>query len=125
MVNDVISCILMVETVEAVSDLDGILSIDGVDAVYVGPADLAISMGMASGQAQPEFLAALDAIVAACRQHNVVPGIHATPSTAGDRIDRGFRMITVLADLPVFAAGVTASIALAPGEGADTNDSLY
>ena len=67
----------------------------------------------------------LDAIVAACRQHNVVPGIHATPSTAGDRIARGFRMITVVADLPVFTAGVTASIALARGEGTTTNDSLY
>ena len=86
-VNDEVACIPMVETVEAVDNLDGILSVNGVDAIYVGPADLAISMGMAPGNAQPEFLAALDAIVAACRQHDVVPGIHATPSTAGDRID--------------------------------------
>ena len=123
--NDVIACIPMVETADAINDLDGILSIDGVDAIYVGPADLAISMGMAPGGAQPEFLAALDAIVAACQQHNVVPGIHATPSTASDRIDREFRMVTVVADLPVFSAGITASIALARGENASAHDSLY
>jgi 4-hydroxy-2-oxoheptanedioate aldolase len=77
--NDTISCIPMVETVAAVEAIDGIISVPGVEAIYVGPADLAISMGLAPGQAQPEFLEMLATIVEACTRHGVVPGIHATP----------------------------------------------
>ncbi|MDH5421301.1 MAG: 2,4-dihydroxyhept-2-ene-1,7-dioic acid aldolase, partial [Acidimicrobiia bacterium] len=71
----------------------------GIAAVYVGPADLAISMGFKPGSDDPAFLAALDLIVARSDAHGVVPGIHATPVTAADRLTRGFRMVTVTTDL--------------------------
>lgn len=99
-----ISCIPMIETVEAISNLDAILAVPGVDAIYVGPADLAISQGFAPGTNEPEFLETLDSIVTACHRHGVVPGIHATPTTAHDRLDRGFRMVTVTADLVALRA---------------------
>lgn len=97
--NTDISCIPMIETVEALANLDAILSVEGVDAIYVGPADLAISQGFGPGTNEPEFVEALDQIVAACNRHGVVPGIHATPTMARDRLDRGFRMVTITADV--------------------------
>ena len=94
-----IAIIPMIETTEALGNLDAILSVDGIAAVYVGPADLAISMGFKPGSDDPAFLAALDLIVARSDAHGVVPGIHATPVTAADRLTRGFRMVTVTTDL--------------------------
>src|SRR3954447_682900 len=50
--NDTVACIPMVETVQAVEAVDEIVSVPGVDAVYVGPADLSITMGLPPGMDQ-------------------------------------------------------------------------
>lgn len=89
----------MIETAEALGNLDAILAVEGISAVYVGPADLAISMGFQPGSEEPGFLEALDLIVERTNAHDVVPGIHATSATASDRIARGFRMVTVTTDI--------------------------
>ena len=123
--NNSVACIPMIETVEAVDDIDGILSVPGVEAIYVGPADLAISMGLPPGGAQAEFLAVLDSIVEACNRHAVVPGIHATPTTTADRVERGFRMITVVADLKALKSGVASAIATARGDESTGSSALY
>ena len=123
--NDTVACIPMLETVEAINNIDAILSVPGVEAVYVGPADLAISMGLTPGADEPELLDTLDSIVASCDKHGAIPGIHTTPSTAQDRITRGFRMMSVVADLPAFRAAVEASISKARGETTTTSAALY
>ncbi len=94
-----VSIIPMIETSEALDNLDAILSVNGIAAVYVGPADLAISMGFKPGSDDPAFLTALDLIVTRSDAHGVVPGIHATTATAADRLKRGFRMVTITTDL--------------------------
>lgn len=96
----------MIETTRALDQLDGILGVDGVAAAYVGPADLAISMGFKPGSNEPEFLGALEKIVDRCVAHGVVPGIHATAATAVDRIERGFRMVTVTTDIVALRTGL-------------------
>ena len=57
----------------------------GIDAVYIGPADLSITYGLPPGLDNPadEFESALETVVAACERHGVVPGIHSTPPLAG------------------------------------------
>jgi len=100
----------MIETAEALADLDGILSVENVTAIYVGPADLAISMGFHPGTEDPEFLQALHQIVARCNAHGVVPGIHATAATAGDRLDQGFRMVTITTDLVALRTRLTEDV---------------
>lgn len=97
--NTDVAIVPMIETVEAIAALDDILSVDGVEAIYVGPADLSISMGFAPGSEQPEFLEALNTVVAACNRRGVVPGMHTTTALAQDRIERGFRMLTINSDL--------------------------
>ncbi len=98
--NTDIECIPMVETVSAVEAIDDIISVPGVNAIYVGPADLSISLGYDPRSNEPEFLETLDRIVAACARHGVVPGIHSNTATAMDRLERGFRMVVITADLP-------------------------
>lgn len=102
--NSDVECIPMIETAEAVSAIDDILSVPGVNAIYVGPADLSVSLGYHPRSNEPEFLDTLDTIVAACGRHGVTPGIHSNTATAQDRIDRGFRMIVVTADLVALRA---------------------
>ncbi len=121
--NTDVAIVPMIETVEAMAALDDILAVTGVEAIYVGPADLSISMGFAPGSEQPAFLDALDEIVAACHRHGVVPGMHTTTALAPDRIERGFRMLTINSDLLAMRSRLAEDLATVragkagPGEG--------
>ena len=108
--NDAVKCIPMVETVAALENLEDIVSTPGVDAVYVGPADLSVSLGLPPGNNDgvAAFDDALAAIVAACQNHGVVPGIHSTPTLTPTRVAQGFRLVTVTADNAALSATVTA-----------------
>lgn len=116
--NDHVQVIPMVETTQAVENLDAILATPDVDTIYVGPMDLGVSMGLGRGTTDPTFFEALDHIVERCEAHGVVPGIHATPSNIASMIDRGFRMVTAQTDIS--AVRLAMSDALGAAKGADT-----
>jgi 4-hydroxy-2-oxoheptanedioate aldolase len=120
---DNIAAIPMIETVEALDNLDEILSVPGIDAVYVGPADLSISLGLApyANDGNPVFDDALAKIVDACGRHGVVPGIHATGSLTPRRRAQGFRMITVTNDVLAMRAGFASELAAAAGEQSESD----
>ncbi len=101
MVNRRIAVVPMIETVEAIANLDEILGVAGIDAVYVGPADLSLTLGLEprNNDEHPRFTDALETIVAGCRRHGIVPGIHSNGALASRRVEQGFRMITVTTDL--------------------------
>ncbi len=115
--DDAVACMPMIETLEAIAVLDEILSVPGVDVAYVGPSDLALSMGYRPGTTAPDYLDMLDTIVEACNRHDVIPGIQATPGTAADRLERGYRMVTVVSDLQAFRVAI--DLAIADGRGLD------
>jgi len=99
-------CIVMIETKEAVERLDDIVSVPGIDAAYIGPADLSVSLGLppASDHDEPVFAEAIDRILDACRRHNVVPGVHAgNVATARKRIEQGFLMVEICDDANALA----------------------
>jgi 4-hydroxy-2-oxoheptanedioate aldolase len=123
--NSDILCIPMVETAEAVANIDDILAVPGVAAIYVGPADLSVSLGYHPRSNEAGFLDTLDVIVAACERHGVTPGIHATTATAQDRLDRGFRMVTVTADLVALRAKLKADLELVRSGQAGGEASIY
>ena len=82
--NDEVLCIPQIETVEAMENLDDILSVPGIDAAYIGPMDLTISMGITpeqDGEAE-EYVQARKRIVESCHKHGVVPGVHSNPGAA-------------------------------------------
>jgi 4-hydroxy-2-oxoheptanedioate aldolase len=123
-----IAVIPMIETAEAISNLDDILSTPGIDAIYVGPADLSISLGLDpyANDGKPVFDDALATVVDGCRRHGVVPGIHATGPLTPRRREQGFRMITVTSDALAVRAGFASELAAASGDTAGgATGSLY
>ncbi|MDP3768360.1 MAG: aldolase/citrate lyase family protein, partial [Dehalococcoidia bacterium] len=77
--NDEIACIPMIETTTALANLEEILDVPGIDAVYVGPADLSLTLGLPprmDNDAEP-FERARHAIADACRARGITAGIHA------------------------------------------------
>ncbi|MBI2765298.1 MAG: hypothetical protein HYX53_05210 [Chloroflexi bacterium] len=104
--NAEVACIPMIETGNAVRQLDDILAVPGIDAVYVGPADLSITLGlppaMDNGGA---FEDARLTIAGACKRHGVTAGIHANASLAAKHAAAGYQMITVSGDVGSIAAG--------------------
>ena len=110
--NENIAVIPMIETVEAVANVDKIAATPGVDALYIGPADLSMTLGLppAMDHDDDQFNDALLSVVAACRAAGIVPAIHSDPALVAKRRDQGFRMITIGYDLQPMLAGLHRAI---------------
>jgi 4-hydroxy-2-oxoheptanedioate aldolase len=120
-----IACIPTIETRQAVESIDDILAVPGIDAIYVGPADLSFSYGMppALDNTGDPFDTAMTTIVEACGRHGVVPGVHASARLAAERREAGFRMITVGGDASGLAVGLRQDLVTASDTGAGTSTS--
>jgi 4-hydroxy-2-oxoheptanedioate aldolase len=105
--NREIACIPMIETKQAVDRLDDILAVPGIDAVYVGPADLSLTLGLppAMDHDDETFHSARREIVEACKRHSLVAGIHASAALAPKHIEAGYQMITISSDAGHIGAG--------------------
>lgn len=125
-VNSQILCLVQIETKEAMSNLDGILGVPGIDGVYVGPADLALSHGMPPGKSSPELDALLSRIVEACRASARIPAIHSlSGADARDKIALGYRMCSVGSDSVWLGSGYTQQVALAKEHATEVTGGLY
>ncbi len=116
--NTDVAVIPMVETVEAVANLDDILSVAGVDAVYVGPSDLSVSLGLKPGNndGEPSFDAAVATILDGCARHDVIAGCHTVSELCQRRAGQGFRMITVTSDTVALTRALDDELCRARGE---------
>ncbi|MGP0032135.1 MAG: HpcH/HpaI aldolase family protein [Acidimicrobiales bacterium] len=105
--NREVLCIVMVETRRAIDHVDEILSVPGVDAVYIGPADLSVTLGLAPAPDHPDprFTDALERVLDAARRHGVIPGIAGNADTAVKRLGQGFRMVEVASDARLLGVG--------------------
>jgi 4-hydroxy-2-oxoheptanedioate aldolase len=86
----------------------GILSVEGLDAVYVGPSDLSLSLGCRPSfdDVEPKVAQAIDHVVERARAHGIVAGIHnGRPAAARTRIAKGYRFVTVGSDARTLASG--------------------
>jgi 2-keto-3-deoxy-L-rhamnonate aldolase RhmA len=105
--NEEIAVILLLETEKAFENLDDIVSVPGVDVAWMGHYDLTVSMGIPAQFDHPRLLAAMEALVAACRKHGVAPGfLPPSPESALHWIDKGFRAISLGSDIGVFLDAV-------------------
>jgi 4-hydroxy-2-oxoheptanedioate aldolase len=99
--NEEIVVMPMIETAEAVKNLDAILKVPGVDGVYVGPSDLALSMGAVPklDHDDPKVVEAQRTIVAGCKKAGLVAGIHnATAAYAQKMVSEGYQFVTLASD---------------------------
>jgi 4-hydroxy-2-oxoheptanedioate aldolase len=112
--NDTIITFAMIETAAALDNLDAILSVEGLDAIYIGPSDLSLALGCRPvfDDVDPPVAQAIDHILARAKAHGVVAGIHnGTPDVALARIAKGFQFTTVSSDARLIAAGAQQVIA--------------
>jgi 4-hydroxy-2-oxoheptanedioate aldolase len=112
--NDTLIVMPMIETVEAVKNIDDILSVPGIDAVYVGPADLSLTLGCTPKLDQTELpvVEAQEKIVAACKRHKVAAGIHCGGAPyALKMIAAGYQFVTLASDGRFLAARAADEVA--------------
>ena len=99
--DDTFVCV-QIEHVEAVHNIEEILSVPGLDAVFVGPYDLSASMGMTAQFEHPTIQQAMKQILEACENSRVVPGIHVVQPDVEEvsrRLDEGYRLIAYSLDI--------------------------
>ena len=98
--NDEVACVPMIETRQAAEQVEAIVSMPGVDAVYVGPNDLSLSLGQPPGADNDgAYAEAYQRISKACAAQGVAVGIHANADLAPMHAANGFGMITISSDL--------------------------
>jgi 2-keto-3-deoxy-L-rhamnonate aldolase RhmA len=102
--NQDILIILQIEHIDAVGNIDDILSVPGIDGTFIGPYDLSSSMGLAGQLQHPDVEAAQVRVLEATRAKGLAPGIHLVhPSMAKDRlrsfVEQGYRFIALGTDL--------------------------
>jgi 4-hydroxy-2-oxoheptanedioate aldolase len=106
--NDTIVSFAMIETAQALDNLDAILSVEGLDAIYIGPSDLSLALGCRPvfDDVDPPVEQAIAHILARAQAHGLVAGIHnGTTEGALARVAKGFRFVTVGSDARLMAAG--------------------
>jgi 4-hydroxy-2-oxoheptanedioate aldolase len=109
-------CYVMIESALGMENAQAICHTDGVDGVYMGPADLAISLGerWAPGGPAPRTEAALRDIVATCEAAGIVPGVAGGAGAPGAGLAAiGYRFVTIAVDSSLLGAGVARELATA------------
>ena len=112
--NDTIVTFAMIETAQALDNLDQIMSVEGLDAIYIGPSDLSLALGCRPvfDDVDPKAAEAIDHVLERAKAHGLVAGIHnGSTDTALQRIQKGFQFVTVGSDARLMAAGAQEIVA--------------
>ena len=116
--NQQLACIAMIETREGIDNVEEIVTTPGLDAIYIGPADLALSLGLPVRGDQPaeEHLQTVKHIKSICQKHGVAIGIH-TSSLEYTRkyLELGFNFVTLGSDAGHMAKNAASELAAARG----------
>ena len=97
LVNENVLIMPMVETQEALDNLESIAKTDGVNCVLIGPSDLSINIGVPLDYTSAKYHQALDRVGSVCRENDVAPGMYFLPPgiEAAELIAKGFQYFTV------------------------------
>ena len=117
--NEEILITVQIETEKALKNLDEILSVEGIDACYIGPADLSCSLGFGIPPKwnEPRYLAAFDRVLEAAERHGKPAGMFATLDNIQWAIEKGFRFNTVDNADAFLIRGAEMALAKARGAG--------
>jgi 2-dehydro-3-deoxyglucarate aldolase/4-hydroxy-2-oxoheptanedioate aldolase len=98
---------IQIETAEALEDCEKIAAIDGVDLLFLGPADMSQNLGVIGDFLNAKCLAAIDKIAAACAAHKKPWGVvPISPDYATMCVEKGCRMLSVGADVRIINLGI-------------------
>jgi 2-dehydro-3-deoxyglucarate aldolase/4-hydroxy-2-oxoheptanedioate aldolase len=102
--NDEIAVIVQIEHVDAVSNIDAILDVPGIDGVFVGPFDMSGSMGLPGQINHRQVQEAIKKVIAACERRDIARCIYAhTPKHATTYMEQGYRVIGLCTDYIMLA----------------------
>jgi 4-hydroxy-2-oxoheptanedioate aldolase len=110
--NDRVAVIPMIETAQALAEVEQIAATPGVDALFVGPFDLSIALGLTPGDndGTPVFDEAIAAISAAARRAGVATAVLSNARVAPLRIRQGFQMVSVATDINILSVAARADL---------------
>jgi 4-hydroxy-2-oxoheptanedioate aldolase len=111
--NETVVTMAMIETQEALDNLEEIIGVHGLDAVFVGPSDLGQNLGHGPGtdREEPELVEAIERVQATARGHGLAAGIFTgSPEYAARMVEKGFRFVTISSDARLMAAAAAAAI---------------
>lgn len=112
--NSRILILAMIETREALTNLDAILEVEGIDGVYVGPSDLGLSLGFEPTlePTEPTVLAAIAEIVTRARSCGRIAGVHTgSPAMVKAMLAQGFHFASLLTDVRIFSNALSRALA--------------
>ena len=114
--NEQVLLVLQIEHIEGVEQADEILRVEGVDACFIGPNDLAASMGLGLGvpleATEPRLVEAINHVRETSIRHGVAPGIHCSgPAGVNQRIAEGFQFCAMASELRFLLGGLSDGIA--------------
>ncbi len=118
----------MIETKEALENIDDIMSTDGLNAIYIGPADLANSLGHEPrlDPEEPEVVEAIDLILAKAKEHKLRAGLHnGSAAYAKKMIEKGFDLVTIMSDARLLAKACERELVEITSIKATTSDGIY
>ncbi|MDI3306655.1 MAG: aldolase/citrate lyase family protein [Acetobacteraceae bacterium] len=116
--NDEILVIPMIETQEALDNLEAILDVPGIDGIYVGPSDLGLSLGLAPklDREEPEVLRIYERLIKETSKRGIAAGLHnGTAAYARRMIDMGFKLVTIANDVGLMMMAARAAVKEARG----------
>ena len=117
--NEHVLVIPMIETREAIANIDEILDVPGVSGIYVGPSDLAFSLGRkpSMDREEPDILEIYEMLVQATNKRGQFAGVHTgKPEYTARMIDMGFRLVTIANDASLLAKALRDAIRIARDE---------
>jgi 2-dehydro-3-deoxyglucarate aldolase len=93
--------IAMIESIEAVKNLEEILAVNGLDAILIGPYDLSASLGLTAQFDHEDFCAAMNIIIEKTKLSKVASGIHVVApakNELSERLNEGYQFIAYSID---------------------------
>lgn len=115
-------CIVMVETRKGLEKVEEIAAVPGLDGIYVGPADLALSLGLppTTTVTEPEHVKAVSQVKEACQRRGIAAGIQASSGECARKYaEAGFDMVTVATDAALLRDAARREMIAARGEYAE------
>ena len=117
--NEEVLTLAMIETAGAMDNLDEIMSVDSLDGIYIGPADLSQALGGPPGSDWEDGPAAeaIDLILSKAKEHNLFAGLHNGKASYAKRmLDKGFQFVTVGSDLSLLLSSAAKLVKEVRGE---------